>query len=295
MAEYPIVTREEFIKGVGNTPLIKIESLSKETGRNIYVKAEFENSGKSIKDRAAVYLLNSALEQNILKPGGTLVEATAGNTGVALALLARTYDPPFKVKLFVLKKLVQDKVDTLKYLGADVTKCDLVPPDDPEFPNNKAIRYAQEHENSFHVNQMDNLENRRAHYETTGPEIWQQTDGKIDGFIAGSGTGGTFTGVSKFLKEKNPNIKTYIADREGSGLHSYIQSGGASWAHEGESFVEGVGKLALTGNLEGVLNIADGSFRGLDIDVLITLYRLLDEENLSVGASGALNIWGATQ
>lgn len=296
MSEYPIVTREEFIKGVGNTPLIKIESLSKETGRNIYVKAEFQNSGKSIKDRAAVYLLESALEKNILQPGGTLVEATAGNTGIALALLARTYDPPFKVKLFVLNKLVQDKIDTLKNLGADVTKCELVPPDDPEFPNNRAIRYAKEHENSFHVNQMDNLENRRAHYETTGPEIWKQTNGKIDGFIAGSGTGGTFTGVSKYLKEQtNGKIKTYVVDREGSGLHSYVQSKGTSWAHEGESFVEGVGKLALTGNLEGVLDIADGSFRGLDIDILLTLYKLLDEDNLSVGASGGLNIWGAKQ
>ncbi len=296
MSEYPKVTREEFIKGVGNTPLIKIESLSKETGREIYTKAEFLNSGKSIKDRAAIYLLNNALSKGLIRPGGTLVEATAGNTGVALALLARTYDPPFKIRLYVPESLVQAKIDILESLGATVIKCPLVPSDDPEFFNTQAVNYAQENDNCVHVNQMDNLENRKAHFETTGPEIWKQTDGKIDAFIVGCGTGGTFSGVSSYLKEiSNGKVKAFIADREGSGLHSYIQSKGDNWDHEGESFVEGVGKLSLTGNLNDVLSIADGSFRALDIDVIITLYRLLDEDHLSVGASGAMNIFCAKQ
>ncbi|CAM9015798.1 unnamed protein product [Wickerhamomyces anomalus] len=272
MSEYPKVTREEFIKGVGNTPLIKIESLSKETGRDIYTKAEFLNSGKSIKDRAAIYLLNNALSKGLIRPGGTLVEATAGNTGFKL------------------------KSTSWKVLGAKVIKCPLVPSDDPEFFNTQAVNYAQKNDNCVHVNQMDNLENRKAHFETTGPEIWKQTDGKIDAFIVGCGTGGTFSGVSSYLKEiSNGKVKAFIADREGSGLHSYIQSKGDNWDHEGESFVEGVGKLSLTGNLNDVLSIADGSFRALDIDVIITLYRLLDEDHLSVGASGAMNIFCAKQ
>lgn len=290
-SEYPTVTIDEFIKGVGNTPLIKIESLSKETGRSIYIKAEYSNSGKSIKDRAAIYLLKNALSKGELQPGGTLVEATAGNTGIALALLARTYNPPFKVRLYVPETLVQAKIDTLESLGAKVVKCPIVAPEDPLFMNNQAITCSKETENAIHVNQMDNLENKRAHYETTGPEIWEQTNGKIDGFIAGCGTGGTFSGVSTYLKEKsNGQVKCYIADKEGSGLHSYIQSKGENWDHEGQSFIEGVGKLALTGNLKDVLDLADGSFMGLDSDVLITLYRLMDEDKLSVGASSAMNI-----
>ncbi|CCH44101.1 Cysteine synthase 1 [Wickerhamomyces ciferrii] len=292
--EYPIVTKEEFIKGVGNTPLIKIESLSKETGREIYVKAEFKNSGKSIKDRAAIYLLNDALSKGELTPGGTLVEATAGNTGIALALLARTYDPPFKVRLFVPETLVPEKIAILESLGATVILGPIVPQDHPEFVNNLAKRYAAENDNTIHVNQMDSLVNRKAHYENTGPEIWEQTNGKINAFIAASGTGGTYSGVSTYLKEvSNGKVSTYVADREGSGLHSYIQSKGENWDAEGTSFVEGVGKLAHTGNTRGILDYTSGSYRILDEEVLVTLYRLLDEENLSVGASSALNLTAA--
>ncbi|CCH46827.1 Cystathionine beta-synthase [Wickerhamomyces ciferrii] len=292
--EYPIVTKEEFIKGVGNTPLVKIESLSKETGRDIYIKAEFKNSGKSIKDRAAIYLLNDALSKGTLKEGGTLVEATAGNTGVALALIARTYNPPFKVVLYIPETTVTEKINVLESLGCTVIKASIVPPDHPEFMNTLAIKYAETHENTIHINQMDSLVNRQAHYETTGPEIWKQTNGKINAFVASCGTGGTYTGIASYLKEvSNGKVLNYVSDREGSGLHSYVQSKGTSWEAEGSSFVEGVGKTAHTGNTEGILNYTDGSYRILDEEVLVTMYKLLDEDNLSVGASSALNITAA--
>lgn len=292
-SEYPKITRDEFIKGVGNTPLIKIKSLSNETGCDIYCKAEFFNSGKSIKDRAAIYLLNDAMSKGLVQPGGTLVEATAGNTGIALALLGRTFNPPFKVRLYVPETLVQAKIDVLETLGAKVIKCPTnVPADHPESFNNKAINYCKENEEAFHVNQMDNLENKRSHYETTGPEIWRQTDGKIDAFIAACGTGGTYAGIATSLKDVSKGeVKCYVADREFSGLHSFVQSKGTSWEHEsGESFVEGVGRQSLTRNLDDLLEFTDGSFNALDSEVILMLYKLLDEENLSVGGSSGLNI-----
>jgi len=296
MSEYPTVTREEFIKGVGNTPLVKVESLSKETGCQIYCKVESHNSGKSIKDRAAVYLLNDCLVKGLIQPGGTLVEATAGNTGVALALLGRTYNPPFKVRLYVSENLVQAKIDVLESLGAEVIKCKDVAPDHPECANTLAIKYAKEHENCCHVNQMDNLANKRSHYETTGPEIWKQTDGKIDAFIAACGTGGTYVGISEYLKEaSNGKVQCYLSDREGSGLHSFIQSKGKSWDRAGQSFVEGVGRTSLNKNMQDVLEITDGSFNSLDSEVIVTLLKVLDQDQLSVGGSSALNLTCATK
>ncbi|KAH3677047.1 hypothetical protein WICMUC_001953 [Wickerhamomyces mucosus] len=291
---YPIVTTEQYIEGIGKTHLVKLDQISKEIGRNVYFKAEYENSGTSIKDRAANYLLKDALESGKLTPGGTLAEATAGNTGLSLALLGRTYDPPFKVVLFVPENLVQEKIDLLESLGATVVKGPLVAPDHPEYVNNLAIKYAKETPNTIHVNQMDNLANRRAHYETTGPEIWEQTNGKVDGFVAGAGTGATFGGVVSFLKTKNPNLKAFVADREGSGLYSYVTSKGESWAAEGDSLIEGVGKLALTGQLHDLLDLADGAYRQIDRDVVLQIYELFDQ-GLDIGASGGLNILSAVQ
>jgi cysteine synthase A len=195
--------------------------------------------------------------------------------------------------LYVPEVLVPEKIQILEELGATVIKCPVVPPDHAEFVNNLARLYAEQNENAYHVNQMDNTANRNAHFTTTGPEIWRQTEGNIDGFIVGAGTSGTFSGVSQFLKTKNPNVKTYFADREGSGIYSYITSKGANWDAEGTSFVEGIGKLAPTGNMADALELADGAIRILDGEVITTIYNLIHEEGISPGASGGLNIAAA--
>lgn len=291
--EYSIQTTEEFKKGVGNTPLIKIESISKEINRNIYFKAEYLNSGKSIKDRAAIFLLEDAISKGNIQPGGTIVEATAGNTGIALALLGRSYNPPYKVRLYVPETLVEEKITILKELGAEVIKCKNVAQDHPEYVNNLAKKYAKETPNCFHVNQFDNVANRTAHFKTTGPEIYKELNGQINGFIVAAGTSGTFSGISQYLKSQDPNIKTYYADREGSGIFSYITSKGDNWDAEGESFVEGVGKLAPTGNMTDALELADGAIRIIDEEVIITIYKLIHRDGIRPGGSGGLNIAAA--
>lgn len=292
-SEYPNFTREEFLKGVGNTPLVKIESLSKEIGRNVYFKAEYENSGKSIKDRAVMYLLEDQINAGNLSDGGTIVEATAGNTGIGLCLLANSYKRGFKVRLYLPKSIIAAKINCLKSLGAEVVLCEPVPPSDPNFPNTLAKVYAKTHENTIHLNQFENLSNRRSHYETTGPEIWEQIGGKVDGFTCGAGTGGTFSGIATYLKEQDPTVKAYLADKEGSGFFSYITSKGESWDHEGGSFVEGIGGLGLTGQLHDVLDVADGAFQIPDREVIVMIYSLIAKDNIKVGASGGLNICAA--
>lgn len=280
---------------MGNTPLMKFETLSKEIGRNIYFKAEFLNPGHSIKDRAACYLLDSAIKSGKLSPGGTLSEATAGNTGIALALLARSYDPPFKVRLFVPDVLIQDKIDLLESVGCTVVKCPSdVTVNDPLFFNNQAMQYAEDHENTVFVNQMGNTENRRAHYENTGPEIWSQLNGKVDGFTASAGTGGTLIGVSSYLKEKSGGkCQCWAADRFGSGLCSYVKSQGKSWESEGSSFVEGIGKKSLTGQMDDTLELLDGAVTITDTECVVTCYRLFHEQGIWIGPSAALNICAA--
>ncbi|KAH3683156.1 hypothetical protein WICPIJ_005899 [Wickerhamomyces pijperi] len=292
---YPQLTTEQYIKGIGQTPLFKLETISKRINRNIFIKEEYLNSGTSIKDRAANRLLQDALKTGKLTPGGTIVEATAGNTGLSLALLARTYTPPFSVELFVPESLVVEKIQLLESLGVIVHKCSVVPPDHPDYFNNQAIRFAELTPDAYHVNQMDNIVNRQSHYESTGPEIYQQLKGEVHGFVASVGTGGTFCGIASFLKRQDPNVKTAIVDPQGSGLYSYVTTHGESWEPiEGGSFVEGVGKKSLTGQMHDILEITDLAFKGNDTKVIITIYELFSE-GIDIGGSAGLNVNGAIE
>ena len=212
--------KKDLINTIGNTPLIRIKSYSEETGCNILGKAEFLNPGGSVKDRAASYIIKNAEEKGLLKPGGTVVEGTAGNTGIGLAHICNAKG--YKCIIVVPETQSQEKIDLLKILGADVRLVPAVPYKNPENYVKVSSRLAKEIDNAVWANQFDNLANREAHYKTTGPEIWNQTDGKIDAWISATGTGGTYAGTALFLKEQNPKIKCIIADPMGSGLYSYV-------------------------------------------------------------------------
>ncbi|KAG7732003.1 hypothetical protein KL948_002201 [Ogataea haglerorum] len=284
-------TSSEFFAKVGKTPLVLLKSISSSVGRNIYVKLEYQNPTGSVKDRAAVKLLQDAIEKG-LKPGGTLVEATAGNTGISLGVLSRLAG--YRLILFVPENLIQAKIDKLTGLGAEVLKAENYPENHPKHMNSLAAIYAKEHDNSIHINQMNNLVNQQAHFETTGPEIWEQLEGSVDAFVSGAGTGGTFSGVSRYLKKvSDGRVKAIIADKQSSGLHHYIQTNGESFDAEGESFVEGIGKLGLVDNIRDVLTLANDSLQISDIEALNTIYRLIEEEDLRVGASAGVNVAAA--
>ncbi|MDE5093162.1 MAG: cysteine synthase A, partial [Trichodesmium sp. St11_bin5] len=231
-----------FIGTVGNTPLIRLNSFSEETGCEILGKAEFLNPGGSVKDRAALYIIKDAEEKGLLKPGGTVVEGTAGNTGIGLAHICNAKG--YKCLIVIPETQSVEKMDALRTLGAEVKPVPAVPYKNPNNYVKMSGKLASTIENAIWANQFDNLANRIAHYETTGPEIWEQTDGKVDAWVAATGTGGTFAGVSLFLKEKNPQIKTVLADPMGSGLYSYVKTGEIS--SEGNSITEGIGNSRIT-------------------------------------------------
>ncbi|PSB57163.1 cysteine synthase A, partial [filamentous cyanobacterium CCP1] len=226
-----------FVGTVGNTPLIRLNSFSDETGCEILGKAEFLNPGGSVKDRAALYIIKDAEEQGLLKPGGTVVEGTAGNTGIGLAHICNAKG--YKCLIIIPETQSQEKMDMLRTLGAEVRPVPAVPYRDPNNYVKLSGRIAAEMENAIWANQFDNLANRRSHYETTGPEIWAQTDGKIDAWVSATGTGGTYAGVSMFLKEKNPNVQCVLADPMGSALYNYFKTG--ELKIEGSSITEGIG------------------------------------------------------
>ena len=244
-----------FIGTIGNTPLIRLNSFSEETGCEILGKAEFLNPGGSVKDRAALYIIEDAEKKGLLRPGGTVVEGTAGNTGIGLAHICNAKG--YKCLIIIPNTQSQEKIDALTTLGAEVRQVPAVPYKDPNNYVRLSGRIAQEMSNAIWANQFDNLANRCAHYETTGEEIWQQTGGKIDGWVAATGTGGTYAGVGMCLKEKNPNIKCVVADPLGSGLYSYIKTGKISI--EGNSITEGIGNSRITANMEGVSQSRYGS------------------------------------
>jgi cysteine synthase A len=231
-----------FVGTIGNTPLIRLDSFSQETGCEILGKAEFLNPGGSVKDRAALYIIKDAEEKGLLKPGGTVVEGTAGNTGIGLAHICNAKG--YKCLIIIPETQSQEKIEMLRTLGAEVRTVPAVPYKDPNNYVRVSGRLASEMENAIWANQFDNLANRHAHYETTAKEIWEQTDGKIDAWVAATGTGGTFAGVSLFLKEKNPNIKCVVADPMGSALYSYVKTGEAK--SEGTSITEGIGNSRIT-------------------------------------------------
>jgi cysteine synthase len=276
-----------FVSTVGNTPLIRLNSFCEETGCEILGKAEFLNPGGSVKDRAALYIIEDAEKKGLLKPGGTVVEGTAGNTGIGLAHICNAKG--YKCLIIIPETQSPEKMELLRTLGAEVRPVPAVPYRDPNNYVKLSGRLAQEMENAIWANQFDNLANRIAHYETTGPEIWQQTDGKVDAWVTSTGTGGTYAGVTLFLKEKNPDIKCVVADPMGSGLYSYVKTGEPKM--EGSSITEGIGNSRVTANMEGAP--ADDAIRVDDREALRVVYQLLEKDGLFLGGSSGINVGAA--
>ena len=276
-----------FVGTIGNTPLIRLNSFSDETGCEILGKAEFLNPGGSVKDRAAFYIIKDAEEKGLLKPGGTVVEGTAGNTGIGLAHICNAKG--YKCLIVIPNNQSQEKIDALKTLGAEVRTVPAVPYKDPNNYVKLSGRLAQEMENAVWANQFDNLANRRAHYETTGPEIWEQTNGKIDAWVTATGTGGTFAGVGMFLKEKNSAVRIVLADPMGSGLYSYFKTGEIKT--EGSSITEGIGTSRVTANMENAP--VDDAIQINDTEAVRVIYQLLRKEGLFMGGSVGINVGAA--
>jgi len=277
---------------IGNTPLIKLRALSEISGCEIYGKAEFMNPGGSVKDRAAKAIIEHAEQTGALQPGGTIVEGTAGNTGISLSLLSNSKG--YKTVIVMPETQSQEKKDVLRLCGADLRLVPAVPYRDP----NNYVRYSETLANELNkengggviwANQFDNTANMQGHYSSTGPEIYTQTQQKIDGFICAVGSGGTLAGVSKYLKEKNNNIKIGIADPEGSALFSHYKHG--ELKAEGGSVSEGIGQGRITENLAHA--DVDMAFRISDHEALPLIYDLMAEEGLYLGGSSAINIAGA--
>jgi cysteine synthase A len=279
--------KDGFVGTIGNTPLIRLNRLSEATGCQILGKAEFLNPGGSVKDRAALYIIKDAEERGLLKPGGTVVEGTAGNTGIGLAHICNAKG--YRCLIIIPDTQSQEKIDTLRTLGAEVRLVPAVPYKDPNNYVKLSGRIAEEMDNAIWANQFDNLANRRAHYETTGAEIWAQTDGKIDAWVAATGTGGTYAGVALFLKEKNPHIQCIVADPMGSGLYSYVKTG--EIRIEGSSITEGIGNSRITANMQGVP--IDDALQIDDREAVPIIYQLLRKDGLFMGGSVGINVGAA--
>ena len=282
------------VVAIGKTPLIRLKRISERTGCNVLGKAEFQNPGGSVKDRAALYCVLDAEERGLLKPGGTVVEGTAGNTGIGLAHVCRSKG--YKLVIYMPNTQSQGKIDLLRLLGAEVYPVPAVPYDDPQNYNHQAMRHARDTINAVWTNQFDNTANRRAHIETTGPEIWSQTDGNIDAFTCATGTAGTLAGVTRYLKTKSDGrVKTFLADPPGSVLYSYIMSGGNLTDRKGSSITEGIGQGRVTDNLKPDIDLLDGALHIADEKSIEMVYRCLDEEGLYLGASSSLNVVAAQE
>jgi len=284
--------REGFVDAVGNTPLIKLKKASEETGCTILGKAEFLNPGGSVKDRAAKYIILDAEERGELKPGGLIVEGTAGNTGIGLALVADARG--YRTLIIIPETQSQEKKDMLRLCGAELRENVAVPYRDPNNYVHVAKRTAEELAQTepngvLYANQWDNVSNRNAHVRSTGPEIWDQTDGTVDGFICAVGTGGTLAGTAEYLRSKNKNIVIGLADPMGAAMFNYFTKGELS--SEGGSITEGIGQGRITGNLEGLE--VDEPFRVPDPEWLPVCFDLLKYEGLLMGGSAALNVAGA--
>ena len=284
--------RNGFIDTIGNTPLIKLRRASEVTGCTILGKAEFLNPGGSVKDRAALFIIKDAEERGALKPGGIVVEGTAGNTGIGLALVGNALG--YKSVIVMPETQSQEKKDMLRLCGADLRLVPATRLTDPMHYTHYSGRLAEEMaakepNGAIWANQFDNLANRRAHYETTGPEIWRQTDGKVDAFVCSVGTGGTLSGTGIALKQRNPNIRVYLADPMGSGIYSWYAR--HEFKPEGNSITEGIGNNRETKNLEGFA--PDSQFQITDQEALPILFDLAQEEGLILGGSTAINVAGA--
>jgi len=279
----------ELAQTVGNTPLIRLKTLSEQSGCEIYGKAEFLNPGGSVKDRAALAMILDAEARGLLKPGARLVEGTAGNTGIGLATLAASRG--YRCILFLPNNQAQEKYDTLRALGAELHLVPPVPFANENHFYHQARRWAETELDCYWVNQFENLANFQAHFNTTGPEIWTQTNGKVSAFLAAVGTGGTLAGVSQFLKKKNSRVRTVLVDPMGSGLYSHFKS--AEMKAEGSSITEGIGIMRLTANY--LKAQVDEAVRVTDQDMISMLYHLAEHEGILVGTSAALNVYAAFQ
>ncbi|MBD2652919.1 MULTISPECIES: cysteine synthase A [Synechocystis] len=276
-----------FVDSIGHTPLIRLNSFSDETGCEILGKAEFLNPGGSVKDRAALGIIETAEKQGQLKPGGTVVEGTAGNTGIGLAHICNAKG--YKCLIVIPDTQSQEKIDLLRTLGAEVRTVPAVPYRDPNNYVKLSGRIAAELDNAIWANQFDNLANREAHYHTTGPEIWQQTDGKVDAWVAATGTGGTYAGVALYLKEQSAAVQCVVADPMGSGLYSFVKTGEIN--PSGNSITEGIGNSRITANMENVP--IDDAVQIDDPEALRVVYQLLRQDGLFMGGSVGINVGAA--
>ncbi|WP_184078910.1 cysteine synthase A [Sphingobium subterraneum] len=272
---------------IGNTPLVRLSGPSHASGCDIYGKCEFANPGASVKDRAALFIVRDAEEKGLLKPGGTIVEGTAGNTGIGLALVANARG--YKTIIVMPETQSKEKMDTLRALGAELVLVPAAPYSNPGHFVHTSRRIAEETEGAIWANQFDNIANRRAHIVGTAEEIWTQMDGRIDGFVCAAGTGGTIAGVGLGLKSKDEAITIGLADPYGAALYNYYAHG--ELKAEGTSVAEGIGQGRITGNLEGAP--IDTQFRISDEEGLEWVRRLLAEEGLCLGLSSGINVAGA--
>jgi cysteine synthase A len=284
--------KPDVIAAIGNTPLIRLKRASEETGCEILGKAEFLNPGQSVKDRAALFIIEDAIKRGTLRPGGTIVEGTAGNTGIGLAMVANAMG--FKTVIVIPETQSQEKKDALRLLGAELIEVPAVPYRDPNNYVRLSGRLAEqmaktEPHGAIWANQFDNVANRLAHIETTGPEIWRQTDGKVDGFTCAVGTGGTLGGVAIALKTFNSKIKIAAADPLGAAIYSWIKHGKLEM--HGSSITEGIGQSRVTANLEGAP--IDDAYEISDEEALPLIFDLLEHEGLCLGGSSGINVAAA--
>ncbi|MEZ5843578.1 MAG: cysteine synthase A [Hyphomicrobiaceae bacterium] len=283
---------ESIAAAVGNTPLIRLRRASEETGCTILGKAEFMNPGQSVKDRAALFIIEDAVKRGVLRPGGTIVEGTAGNTGIGLTVIGAALG--YRTVIVIPETQAQEKKDALRLLGASLVEVPAVPYKNPNNYVKYSARLAEalaktEPNGAVWANQFDNVANREAHIQGTAPEIWRQTDGKVDGFVSAVGSGGTLAGVSLGLKAMNPKVQIALADPPGAALFSYYTTG--ELKAEGSSITEGIGQGRITANLEGV--VVDRAYQIPDTESVATTFRLLEEEGLCLGASSGVNVAGA--
>ena len=285
---------KDFCALVGNTPLLRLNRASEATGCEILGKCEFLNPGQSVKDRAALFMVLDAEERGALKPGGLIVEGTAGNTGIGLALIARARG--YRTLIVIPETQSHEKMDALRLCGAELMPVPTKPYKDPGnyvriSERVAAERAATDEAGVLWANQWDNLANRRAHYEGTGPEIWRQTDGKLDAFVSAIGTGGTLSGVGFFLKERNPDVRIVLADPPGAAMFEYFKNG--ELKSEGSSITEGIGQGRVTGNIDGA--VVDDQYQISDAEAVAAIFDLAEHEGHVLGGSSGVNIAGAVR
>jgi cysteine synthase A len=278
--------RDGLVGAIGNTPLIRLRGPSEATGCQILGKAEFLNPGGSVKDRAALYMILDAEKRGLLKPGGTIVEGTAGNTGIGLALVGNARG--YRTVIVIPETQSQEKKDMLRLCGAELREVPAVPYKNPNNYVHVSERLAKDM-GAFWANQWDNTANRDGHIASTGPEIWAQTDGKVDGFACAIGTGGTLAGVSMFLKSRNPKVRIAVADPDGAAMYSWFKHRELKSA--GSSITEGIGQGRITKNIEGAP--VDEAYRIPDAEALPVIFDLLRKEGLCLGGSSGINVAGA--